>query len=122
MNAKSGQEEMDELILKSLKNKELQNNNDQNSSSTWNKRKENTKSCSSEETTDNIRMISGNLKKDDETKSKKQKERSKELQGEFNKLKLPMFNEESKEAAKAWLLIFHILNKISLVFNPNSQQ
>ena len=54
--------------------------------------KENTKSCSSEETIDNIQMISKELKKVDETKYKKQKWISMELQGGFKKLKPPMFD------------------------------
>ena len=75
MNAKSNQEEINELILKSLTNQAPQKNNGQNSCSTGKKIKENTKSCSSEETIDNIQMVSGDLKKDYETKPKKQKGR-----------------------------------------------
>ena len=49
-------------------------------------------------------MISKNLKKYEETKTKKHKEISTELQGEFKKLKPPTFDGESKEAIVAWLL------------------
>ena len=54
MNAKSDEEEINELILKCLTDQALQKNNSQNSCSTGKKRKENTKICSSEETTKNI--------------------------------------------------------------------
>ena len=49
-------------------------------------------------------MISIELKKHDETKYKQQKWISMELQGEFKKLKPPMFDGESEEVVKAWLL------------------
>ena len=54
MNAKSDQEEINELILKSLIDQASQKNNCQNFCSTGKKIKENTKSCGSEETIDNI--------------------------------------------------------------------
>ena len=49
-------------------------------------------------------MISREIKKYDETKHKKQKGKSMELQGGFKKLKHPMFNGNSEEVAEAWLL------------------
>ena len=50
-------------------------------------------------------MVSKELKKDDETKYKKQRGTSMELQGEFKKLIPLMFDGESGEAMEAWLLI-----------------
>ena len=58
MNAKSDQEEINDLILKSLTDQAPPKNNGKNSCIMGKKRKENTKSCSSEETTDNIQIIS----------------------------------------------------------------
>ena len=103
-NSKSNQEEINELILISLTHQEPHKNNSQNSCSTRKRRKEDTKSCGSEETTDNIQMIFGDLTNYDEMKHNKQKGRSMDLQGEFKKLKPPMFDGESEEVVKAWLL------------------
>ena len=49
-------------------------------------------------------MISKELKKDDETKYKKQRGISMELQGEFKKLISPMFDGESEEVVEVGLL------------------
>ena len=102
LNAKSDQEEIHELILKSLTNP--QKNNGQNSCSTGKKRKGAVQGDSSEETTDNIIVIMQNLKKDNGIKIENKKEQPIELHGEFKNLRPPMFDGESEEAAEAWLL------------------
>ena len=71
MNAKSYQEEINELILKSLT--EPPKHNGQNSCSTGEKRKGAIQGDSSEETTDNIHVIVQDLKKDNDIKMKRKK-------------------------------------------------
>ena len=66
-------------ILKNLTEQAPHKNNSQSSCSMGYKSKEDTKNCSSEETIENLWMISRELKKDDETKYKKQRGISMEL-------------------------------------------
>ena len=61
----------------------------------------------SEETTDNIHVITQNLKKDNDIKFENQKEKPVGLEGEFKKLRPPMFDKESVEYSKKWLLILN---------------
>ena len=58
MNAKSDQEEINELILKGLTNHAPHKNNGKNSCINGKRRKENIKGYTSEETTDNIQLTS----------------------------------------------------------------
>ena len=102
MNAKSDQEEINEIILKSLT--EPPKNNGQNSCSVGKKRRSIVHNESSEETTENLLENMQNLKKNKEMKQGKHKEHSIELRGEFKKLKPPTFDGESEEAVEAWLL------------------
>ena len=77
MNAKSDQEEINELILKSLT--DPQKNNGKNYCSTRKKIKGVVQGDSSEETTQNILLIAQNLKTDNDIKVGKRKERHVEL-------------------------------------------
>ena len=72
--------------------------------STKKRRKGDVKSYSNEETTENIHITTRELKKEDEMNYKKQKEKPMELQGEFKKLRPPMFDGEYEEATEGWLL------------------
>ena len=58
INAKSEQEEINELILKGLKNHAPHKNNGKNSCINGKRRKENIKGYTSEESTDNIQLTS----------------------------------------------------------------
>ena len=49
-------------------------------------------------------MIVQDLKKEKNIKVEKQKEHPIKIQGEFKKLRPPMFDGESEETSKAWLL------------------
>ena len=102
MNAKSYQEEINELILKRLM--EPQKNNGQNSCSIGKKRKGVVHDASSEETTEKIPKDIQDLRKDKEIKFGKHKEHPIEMQGEFKKLRLTTFDGESEEKNEAWLL------------------
>ena len=102
MNAKSYQEKINELILKSLI--DPQKNNGQNSCSIGKKRKGVVQCESSEETTENIHVIIKYLKKDKGIKVEKQKEHPVELQGEIKKLRPSKYDGELEKEAEYWLL------------------
>ena len=110
MNAKSDQEEINELLLKSLTSPLKQNG--QNSCSIGKKIKWSVQSGSSEETKDIIHVLTQYLKKDNDIKFEKQNEKLVDLQGEFQKLRPPMFDAEYEEVFEAWLLnikwYFHV--------------
>ena len=74
MNAKSDQEEINELILKGLT--DPPKTNGQNSCSTRKKRKGVVQSGSSEETTNNIRVPTPYLKTDNDLKFEKKKKKN----------------------------------------------
>ena len=104
MNAKSQQAEINYLILKILTNKEPYKKYGQNSCSTGKKRKGNEKCYRSEETIDNLHLTTRELKKDDERNYIQQKGKYDELQGEYKKLRPPMFDGEYEEATESQLL------------------
>ena len=85
------------------------------------KRKGAVHSGSSEETTDNIPVTTPYLKKHNDLKFEKKKEKPMELQGEFKKLRPPMFDGESEEVAEAWLLninrYFQVLVNLSRLWS-----
>ena len=78
MNPNSNQEEINELLLKNLT--DPPKHNCQNSCSTGKKRKGVVQNGSSEETTDDIPVTIPDLKKDNELKIEKKKDKHVELQ------------------------------------------